>query len=206
MAGNACSIILQTIFFPTEFQGGGANFNDGAWKFGYAPGLTTLAAIFGTSRLASRLFGKWGEVAASVDFGGGEFSFQLSQHVRHFDRGGRVRSSQTRRSILARNFRKKITPAFFAVLLGGGRNFRARVGSGLWRSRRKRLAWESRHKTNTKLQTSGDLNLLQSGRIESLVSMRAISNSPILGHGSWARDVTYVAHASRYFGKQRVRR
>ena len=29
--------------------------------------------------------------------------------------------------------------------------------------------------------------------MESLVSMQAISNLPILGHGSWARDVTYVA-------------
>ena len=42
-------------------------------------------------------------------------------------------------------------------------------------------------------QTSGDLSLLQSGRSESLVSIQAIADSPILGHGSWAKDVKYVA-------------
>jgi hypothetical protein len=42
------------------------------------------------------------------------------------------------------------------------------------------------------LQTSGTLGLLLGGRGESLASTQAIIDSPILGHGSWARDVTYV--------------
>jgi O-Antigen ligase len=36
------------------------------------------------------------------------------------------------------------------------------------------------------------LNDLQSGRQESLVSLQAIADSPILGHGSWAHDPKYV--------------
>ena len=58
IAGFNCSLILETIFFPNELQSGGCNFDDGAWKFGLGPGLTTLAAIIGTGRPARRLFGK----------------------------------------------------------------------------------------------------------------------------------------------------
>jgi hypothetical protein len=41
-------------------------------------------------------------------------------------------------------------------------------------------------------QTQGDLNLLASGRTEWLASIQAVIDSPILGHGSWAHDITYV--------------
>jgi hypothetical protein len=43
------------------------------------------------------------------------------------------------------------------------------------------------------VQTSGDLSSILAGRGEVLVSMQAVSDSPIIGHGSWARDVYYVA-------------
>ena len=39
---------------------------------------------------------------------------------------------------------------------------------------------------------SGSLGVLLGGRSESLVSTQAILDSPILGHGSWARDPKYV--------------
>jgi hypothetical protein len=48
-------------------------------------------------------------------------------------------------------------------------------------------------KNKYEAQTAGDLSLLQAGRAESLVSTQAIADSPILGHGSWAKDVAYVA-------------
>ncbi len=41
-------------------------------------------------------------------------------------------------------------------------------------------------------QTSGDVPLLIGGRSESLISARAIADSPLLGHGSWAKDRRYV--------------
>ncbi|WP_435418988.1 hypothetical protein WAB17_05365 [Parerythrobacter aurantius] len=41
-------------------------------------------------------------------------------------------------------------------------------------------------------QTSGEVPLLLGGRTESLVSVRAIADSPIIGHGSWAKDPYYV--------------
>ena len=189
LTGNACSFILQTIFFPTEFQRG-VNFNDGAWKFGLGPALTTLAAIFGASRLANRLFGKWGEVAPLFILGVVNLAFNYRSLFGVSMAA--VAFGLLKRSIdFSPQLQKKITPAFFAVLLGGGAIFAqgltavygAAADNG-W------LGVEAQDKYVA--QTSGDLNLLQSGRVESLVSVRAISDSPILGHGSWARDVTYI--------------
>ncbi len=42
------------------------------------------------------------------------------------------------------------------------------------------------------IQTSGDNSLFLSGRSESLASVQAIIDSPIIGHGSWAQDPYYV--------------
>jgi hypothetical protein len=41
-------------------------------------------------------------------------------------------------------------------------------------------------------QVNNDAGLLLSGRSESLVSFEAIKDSPILGHGSWAKDPYYT--------------
>lgn len=41
-------------------------------------------------------------------------------------------------------------------------------------------------------QVSGELGLLIGGRSEILVSCRAIMESPIIGHGSWAKDYRYA--------------
>lgn len=41
-------------------------------------------------------------------------------------------------------------------------------------------------------QTSGGLGVLLGGRSEAIASTQAIIDSPIVGHGSWARDIHYV--------------
>lgn len=41
-------------------------------------------------------------------------------------------------------------------------------------------------------QTSGEVPLILGGRTESLVSVQAIIDSPVIGHGSWAKDPYYV--------------
>jgi hypothetical protein len=42
-------------------------------------------------------------------------------------------------------------------------------------------------------QSSGEFGLLLGARVELLASSQAIIDSPIVGHGSWARDFEYVA-------------
>lgn len=41
------------------------------------------------------------------------------------------------------------------------------------------------------MQTSGSKNIILDGRSESLISIRAIKDSPIIGHGSWAKSDEY---------------
>lgn len=41
-------------------------------------------------------------------------------------------------------------------------------------------------------QTAGDVPLIFGGRSESLISVQAIGDSPVIGHGSWAKDRRYV--------------
>lgn len=43
------------------------------------------------------------------------------------------------------------------------------------------------------MQAAGDYGLLIGGRSEIMVSMRAVVESPLIGHGSWARDCRYAA-------------
>ena len=43
-----------------------------------------------------------------------------------------------------------------------------------------------------KWQSSGDFGVLLGGRSEILVSSRAIMNSPIIGYGSWAKDLNFA--------------
>lgn len=51
-------------------------------------------------------------------------------------------------------------------------------------------------------QSGGDASLLLAGRSEILVSLQAIWDSPIIGHGSWAQDPYYVF---LYFGELTAR-
>jgi hypothetical protein len=47
-------------------------------------------------------------------------------------------------------------------------------------------------RTKYEHQSSGQYGLLLGGRVEALSSLPAIYDSPILGHGSWARDPSYL--------------
>jgi hypothetical protein len=47
-------------------------------------------------------------------------------------------------------------------------------------------------RTEYLMESSGQYGLLLGGRVEMLASIPAIYDSPILGHGSWAKDPTYV--------------
>jgi hypothetical protein len=52
------------------------------------------------------------------------------------------------------------------------------------------LGFEAQRKYE--IQTQGSLGLLLSGRVEMLASTQAIVDSPLIGHGSWMNDVSYI--------------
>lgn len=55
--------------------------------------------------------------------------------------------------------------------------------------------------TKYRAQSAGDLGMLLGGRKEILASSQAIIDSPIIGHGSWAKDASYVDLATYFYGQ-----
>jgi O-antigen ligase len=150
-----------------------------------------LAALLGMTILARRLFGSMGKWLPLALLGIANLAFNYRSM---FGIAMAAVAFGMLKDVidLRPQLRAKITPAFFVVLVGGGLAFSQGMiavyetaADNGW------LGLEARDKYLA--QTSGDLSLLQSGRAESLVSTQAIADSPIIGHGSWAKDYTYVS-------------
>jgi hypothetical protein len=87
--------------------------------------------------------------------------------------------------------RQNISKQMFATLLAGGLIVsQAATGFYGYLAESGRMGIDAQYKYRA--QAGGDVSVLQGGRAESLVSTVAIADSPILGHGSWARDLYYV--------------
>jgi hypothetical protein len=187
MAGVAFALLIEPSFFPKESL---LEF-DSAWKFSYAPALTTLAAMAGLTVFSRRLFGAMSEWAPLAVLGVLNLAFDYRSMF------GIAMAAVTfgmlKHAIdLRPQLRAKFTPASFAVLIGVGLFFSqgliavyATAAENGW------LGLDARDKYFA--QTSGGLGLLQAGRAEQLVSVQAIADSPIVGHGSWAKDDAYVS-------------
>lgn len=65
--------------------------------------------------------------------------------------------------------------------------------SGIYRNLASSGALGEKALEKYELRNEGDLNMIQAGRAEYLASVPAVIDSPILGHGSWAKDYYYVA-------------
>ena len=76
-----------------------------------------------------------------------------------------------------------VTLAIAAALIGFQQLYVTAVKSGS-------LGFDALQKYDD--QSTGDLGLLLGGRSESLASLQAIADSPLIGHGSWAKDSYYV--------------
>ncbi len=180
-------IAFASLFQPIIQHYDGAD----AWKFGYSGPLTTFAALAGATVLARRLFGAIGEWAPLALLGVMNLVFDyrsmfgIAMAAAAF---GILKHAIDFRPQL----RARITPAFFVVLVGAGLAFSqgmiavyATAADNGW------LGLDAMDKYLA--QTSGDLSLIGSGRTEMLASVQAIADSPIVGHGSWAKDYAYVS-------------
>jgi len=189
-AGFACSYLLQSLFFPDYGQAGG-EFVDGMWKFGLSAFFDLGAAVLSASPMLPRLLGASGEFIPLATMGivnlvlnsRGAFGVAMAAVAfgmlkRFFD--------------LWPGFRAKLTPLTFAILIGGGGVF-SRAMFAIYETAAANDWLGQAAKGKYEAQTAGQLNLFQAGRTESLASTQAIADSPIIGHGSWAKDVYYVA-------------
>ena len=152
------------------------------WKFGYGPAVTWLlvlaACILGTQRA-------W--VVAILTLAGGLnflFGFRSLGGVCFVSAAFIVVTAFWRPSMTIRLWRTGAVIALLA-LFGWGvyQGYQMLAGAGLLGERA--LLHNMR-------QSGGDFGLLFGGRSEVLVAARAISDSPIIGHGSWARDCRYA--------------
>ena len=176
--GLAFGHIIAFLFFPSEFA------IDYPWKFGLAVPFGMLTVLFSSmtfrnNRVISAfilvLFGICSILLAGRSIGG---VFILSGILTWYLSGSYIR----RNNILWDNV------YIFIILIGvtagavyQGYSYVAENGYLGEVSRLKYLH-----------QSSSQYGLLLSGRVEVFASTQAISDSPIFGHGSWARDWKYI--------------
>jgi hypothetical protein len=157
------------------------------WKFGLATPVTLLLALVATTRRAQAvpllppsLFA----AGAAVNLVNGYRSLAgicfLSAGYLLW-RARRLRSAPLRRPSAARR-----TGLLLAVLLAGV----AFVSFYTYAARSGQLGVAARAKYTK--QSGSPVSVLEKGRPEILVGLRAGLDSPVLGHGSWARDVRYL--------------
>ncbi|MBY6243408.1 hypothetical protein [Methylosinus sp. Sm6] len=187
--GLGVAFLLQSILFPNQAQADG-DFADGMWKFGVGAFFGAAAAALCVSDLLYRMIGMAAEylpllIAGVVNLAmNSRSAFGIAVAAAA---AGAVTQFVARRPALGR----RITLPRFVILLA----FAALSGKGLvgiyeYAAVNHLLGEAALEKYQR--QTSGSLGLLQAGRVESLASLEAIGDSPVIGHGSWAKDEKYV--------------
>jgi hypothetical protein len=184
LAGTGFFLIARVIFFPTDFM------LVAPWKFGIGAALLLIAGAIGTPKALAMVMGPY---AASILLGFISLLNLLQNSRAIFGIGllsalyAALATWISSRQAIA----KALTPSMFASLVVMGvivvqimiSAYGVIAENGF-------LGQDAQDKYE--IQTSGDLNLLLGGRAESLAAVQAIADSPILGHGSWARNQYYV--------------
>lgn len=182
--------VVDTIINPSDFS------ESDAFKFGAGGGLLLIAGAVGSlpgirkalnGLLPSMLIGSIGLVALIRD---SRSMFAICSLAAAYSALAAIvsRDEKTVRYVTPFSF------AAFAVLGLGFVQLLVTIYTTLAASGF--LGLSALLKYNT--QTAGDSGLLLAGRSESVVSIQAIMDSPIVGHGSWAQDPYYVR---LYFSK-----
>jgi hypothetical protein len=183
--GLSCSFLIEVSLFPNEFM------QLDPWKFGYSMGLTPIVAVIASTNFVRHRFGLVGSATLFLVISATNLAFNFRSMFALSAAAGILCLVKAFIDIRPKR-RARFNPVTFTVLMLGGwlassgliAVYSEAASSGI-------LGIEAKEKYQ--YQTSGDLYLLQAGRNESLVSVQAIADSPILGHGSWARDASYVA-------------
>jgi hypothetical protein len=179
-AGMATGFLLQTHTTPDP------GFGVDPWKFGYSYPFTSygvVAAVF-IQNLAA---GRWIAPAVLIILGVVNFYMGTrSVGLTLFMGAGLLLFKDLGRNFLAHHTKLVIVAAVIlgcVGLWGVIQGYEYAAASGF-------LGPDAQEKYET--QTSGDLPLILSGRPEIVGAVMAIADSPILGHGSWAKDKEYV--------------
>jgi hypothetical protein len=159
------------------------------WKFGYSSGVIILAVLISCFFYARRKY------AFALVVLVGIMMVNLLQNFRSAfldvlvaavlvlpivpERIGRLRILPSKGNVLRIAIIVALT---LGAVWSAGRVIRSITQSGY-------LSAESQEKNESEAQAG---NLLLGGRPEVFVGLRAAMDSPIIGHGSWARDMKYI--------------
>lgn len=182
--------IVGTIINPSDFA------ETDAFKFGAGGGLLLIAGAIGSLPLVRRMFGG---LLPSVLVGTIGLVALTRDSRSLFAICSLAAAYSAFAAIVSRNERlvRYVTPLSFATFVGAGLMLVQALVS-LYARLAASGALGSAAQLKYLIQTSGDSGLLLAGRSESLISVQAIIDSPIVGHGSWAQDPYYVR---LYFAK-----
>ena len=158
------------------------------WKFGYGPALSRLAVIFASLPLPTLLEAAAVASMAIIPVA----SLVLNSRALFGTMLLAILTNLTARrlslSSFASNTKDRVNSfvvlslALAAVAFAAISGYGALAGNGL-------LGVDAQEKY---LHDQAAGGVLLGGRSESIASVKAITDSPIIGHGSWARDLTYV--------------
>ena len=178
--GVAVFSIAKTLLFPTEAVA------DELWKFGYGWGVTIVVILLCSTNIVQNIAGRY---CSLIPIAFTAF-FSLIQNYRSFFAITLLSAIAAAIGIYNSTSTRGMAPTRIAAILvlfsvsalGTAQIYEISASSGL-------LGIEAQDKFY--LQSENDLGLLLSGRTEILISTRAVLDSPILGHGSWAKDPKY---------------
>lgn len=179
--------VVRLRFFPSSEAGAeafGADIFGNAWRFGYGQAFTFFSFLIGVwlGSVSHRSSGRILQLsAAAIDlvlqarnlFGIAALSVLTSMLL------SRKAATPTRSNL-------QVLMSIAGLLLAGWMilvAYEYAAMDGL-------LGKEAQEKYLK--QSSGSFGLILGGRAESIASTQAILDSPIIGHGSWARDTYYV--------------
>jgi hypothetical protein len=160
------------------------------WKFGYGSPITVLLLVCISTPFFRRFATPWGQIAVTIFIA----AFNLVENSRSvFAILLAVACVLVIGELLNQLLRGRPLPKwlFFFIMLGSvvvyegvAEIYGTAASSGV-------LGSEAQEKYEW--QTESGMGILLGGRAEALVSTQAIADSPIIGHGSWARDYGYVS-------------
>ncbi|MCB2088688.1 MAG: hypothetical protein R3E18_08565 [Sphingomonadaceae bacterium] len=166
------------------------NFIESPWKFGYAQGLMMFTACL--LSVPSRLTNTLREFAPLIFLA--VAAFLLTKVARSAFAISTMTAGVCLAFVVLNKFgnaREAMKPWMFALLLIGGIGATG-ILTTVYENAADSGALGRDAQVKYRKQSGGDLPLLLGGRPESLISVVAIQDSPILGHGSWAKNRRYL--------------
>lgn len=182
VTGQAISLVGM---YPTLVEAYGYQF----WKFGVGEGIGLFVAAIFSGVLPGT---GWLKRYAWIAIGAAAFLMLFLNYRSGF--GAMIVAAGLCFAVNTFNrlpeLRARFNGAVFALVLAGGLASSQMIfGIYGYFASNGSLGLEAQQKYEK--QTQGEVPIILGGRVESLVSTEAIADSPIIGHGSWAKSMYY---------------